>query len=131
MYKSMTTNLMVESVKRSIAFYKDILGFSVTVTAPGENNDIIFAILSKDGLLLMLQEKNSLASEYPELGTDRIKPSITLYCTVEDLDALHEEIKAKYPIYKGPYITFYGSKEFAILDPDGYALTFAKHGEMQ
>ena len=41
MYKSMTINLMVKSVEKSIAFYKDVLGFSVLVTAPGENNDIM------------------------------------------------------------------------------------------
>ena len=127
MYRSMATNLMVESVERSIAFYKDVLGFSVAVSVPGEKGGLVFSILSKDGLTLMVQEKGSLTGEYSVLKTDVIKPSITLYCTVDDLDALFEEIKAKYKVYKEPYVTPYGAREFAIIDPDGYPLTFAEH----
>ena len=60
MYKSMTTNLMVESVDKSIVFYRDVLGFSVVTSVPGKGNELQFAIMSNDDILLMLQEKDNL-----------------------------------------------------------------------
>ena len=127
MYKSVATNLMVRSVDKSISFYKDVLGFSEVAVVPGDNGQPIFAILVKDGLTLMMQDKDSLTDEYSILGTDKIKPSITIYYTVDDLDSLYNDIKSKHPVYKDPYVTSYGAREFAILDPDGYPLTFAEH----
>ena len=60
MYKSMTTNLMVESVDKSIVFYRDVLGFSVVTSVPGKGNELQVAIMSNDDILLMLQEKDNL-----------------------------------------------------------------------
>ncbi len=65
MYTKMTTNLMVQSVDKSIDFYKNILGFSVLASIPGKNDELQFAILSKDELMLMLQEKSNFIEEYP------------------------------------------------------------------
>ena len=127
MYKTLVTNMMVEDVNRSLSFYKDILGFLEEAVVPGEDGKPVFAIMVKDGLYLMIQEKNSLVAEYSVMAADKIKPTITLYITVDDLDLLYSEIKKKYPVYKDPYITSYGAREFAVLDPDGYALTFAKY----
>lgn len=127
MYKSMVTNLMVESVDKAIEFYKDLLGFQVIDTVPGEKNELQFAILVKDDLMLMLDEKNVFMEEYPVLKTDKVQPSISLYITVDNFDVLYEEIKAKHPIYVEIHNTFYGAKEFAITDLDGYVLTFAEY----
>ena len=125
MYRSVATNLMVESIGKALEFYEDVLGFSVDASVPDEKGVSIFAILSKDGTSIMLQEKGSLVSEYPILDTERIKPSITLYFIVDDVDAYYEEMKGRYPIYVELHTTPYGAREFAVLDADGYPLTFA------
>jgi len=127
MYKNMTTNLMVESVDKTIAFYKEILGFSLVVSVPGKNDAFQFAILSKDKLMLMVQEKSNFIEEYPVLDTLKIRPSVSLYIAVDDFDALYEEIKSKHPINTELHTSFYGAREFAITDIDGYVLTFAEH----
>ena len=127
MYKSITTNLMVESVDESIAFYQDILGFSVLTSVPSESGGLQFAILSKDGLNLMMQEKGDLIKEYPSLNTSRVQPSVTLYITVDDFGGLYEELKDKYNILSDVHETFYGTKEFAIADNNGYVLTITEH----
>ena len=129
MYTNMTTNLMVESVDKAIAFYEGVLGFSIIASAPGKNGGLQFAILSKDGLMLMLQEKGNLIEEYPVLNTDAVHPSVTLYIMVDNFDALYAEIKGKYPIYTEIHTSFYGAKEFAITDVDGYVLTFTENKE--
>jgi uncharacterized glyoxalase superfamily protein PhnB len=122
----MTTNLMVESVDASVAFYRDILGFSIVASVPGKKDALQFAILAKDNLTLMLQERTSLAEEYPTLATARVRPSATLYINTDDLNGLYQELKAKHAILCDMHTSFYGAKEFAIADTDGYVLTFAE-----
>ena len=68
MFTNMTTNLMVENAEKSIAFYGDVLGFAVVASVPGKAGGLQFAILSKDGLSLMVQEKSSMIEEYPVLS---------------------------------------------------------------
>jgi len=130
MYTNITTNLMVESVDKAIAFYQNILGFSVAASVPGKNDELQFAILSKDKLSLMVQEKSNLIEEYPVLETDKVYPSICLYIMADDFDALYEEIKGKYPISTDLHTSFYGAEEFAITDADGYVLTFTEHKDI-
>ena len=129
MYTNMTTNLMVQSVDKAIAFYKDILDFSVIASVPGRIEELQFAILSKDKLMLMLQEKNNFIEEYPVLKTSMVQPSVSLYIMVDNFDALYEKLKSKYSINTELHTTFYGAREFAITDIDGYVLTFTEHRE--
>ena len=127
MYTNMTTNLMVENVDRSVAFYTNVLGFAVSVSVPGKKDALQFAIITKDHLSLMLQEKNNFIEEYPVLATETVHPSVSLYIVVDDFVALYDALKACCPINTELHTSFYGAKEFAITDPDGYVLTFAEN----
>lgn len=129
MYKNITTNLMVMSVDESVDFYQKILSLEVVASVPAEDQTLQFAILSKESVTLMLQEKQNLSKEYPILTTEKIKPSVTLYITIDKFDEFYENIKRAYPIYTEPHATFYGAKEFAVTDPDGYVLTFTEYKE--
>ena len=126
MFKNMTTNLMVENVEKSIAFYQEILGFAVVVSVPSQEGGLQFAILAKDNLTIMVQEKNNLMKEYPALKTEKLQPSVTLYITVDELDTLYNEMEKSYSINTKMHTSFYGTREFAITDVDGYVLTFAE-----
>jgi len=129
MFKNMTTNLMVDNVEKSIAFYQEILGFAVVVSVPSQEGGLQFAILAKDDLTIMVQEKNNLMEEYPVLKAEKLQPSITLYITVDDLDTLYNEIEKSYSINTKMHTSFYGAREFAIMDVDGYILTFTENKE--
>ena len=126
MYKNITTNLMVASVDASVKFYHEVLGLEVVASVPAKNQTLQFAILAKEAMTLMLQEKENLSEEYPILAAKKIQPSITLYITVENFEEFYTTIKSNYPIYTEPHKTFY---EFAITDPDGYVLTFTEYKE--
>ncbi|MBO0412765.1 VOC family protein [Enterococcus hulanensis] len=129
MYKNITTNLMVASVDKSVAFYQEILGLEVVASVPANDQSLQFAILAKEAVTLMLQEKSNLSEEYPILATEKIQPSITLYITIENFEEFYTNTKKAYPIYTEPHATFYGAKEFVITDPDGYVLTFTEYKE--
>ncbi|GHV46008.1 hypothetical protein FACS189499_00180 [Clostridia bacterium] len=128
MYVSATTNLMVESVGESVAFYRDILGFLVvTSVCPAGSGELQFAIVAKDNVTLMFQERSNLSGEYPVLATDKVHPSVTLYIKADNFDALYIELKDKCTVLNEVHTTFYGAKEFAIKDNSGYVLTFTEN----
>ena len=58
----LTPVLMGANVKESIAFYSSVFGFESNIIAPSMEEPV-FASIEKDGVEIMLQEKNSMAAE--------------------------------------------------------------------
>lgn len=125
MYQTITTNIMVSSVEETINFYEEKLGFERVLTVPEEGETFVFAILKKNNISIMLQEKNSLIEEYPTLKTDIIQPMFTLFITVDNVEKMYEEVKDKVEIAKELHHTFYGKPEFAIFDNNHNILTIS------
>ena len=127
MYQSITPNLMTENVEETVKFYNESLGFATVATVPNQSTGKLqFAILAKDNLTLMFQERTSMVGEYQALATEKTKPCCTIYVKVDNVEALAKELSAKTKIIKDLHKTFYGATEFAILDNNGYVLTFAQ-----
>ena len=62
--QTLSPNLMVKDVTASINFYHDILGLEILMKIP-EDNKPIWALLQKNNITIMLQQKESLIEEYP------------------------------------------------------------------
>jgi catechol 2,3-dioxygenase-like lactoylglutathione lyase family enzyme len=105
--KAIETRLPVTDVKRSAAFYSDVLGLHVGTLWPDDLPQ--FAILNRDGLRLQLGVSDSSG-----VG------GCTLCFDVTDATALHSKIKEKVEIEWGPEVYFYHRREFAFRDPDGH-----------
>ena len=127
MFKSMTTNLMVEEVEKTVEFYCEVLEFNVLNSVPNKRGGLQFSILQRDGFNLMIQERVNLIEEYPSIASDRVYPSATLYIGVENIDRMYKKMKEKYEILCDIHKTFYGSDEFAIEDNNGYIITFTEY----
>lgn len=125
MYETITTNIMVNNVKETIKFYVENLGFQKVLSVPEDGDILNFAILSKDKISIMFQEKENLIEEYPTLNIRDIVPTFTLFITVDNVKALYDELKEKVQIAKELHQTFYGQDEFAIFDNNGNVLTIA------
>ena len=124
-FKKLTPNLLVASVERSLAFYVDTLGFSRGMTVP-EQSPFAFASVTGGAVEIFFNDAAGAVKEYPGFAGKPIGATGTLFIEVERIDALHDRIK---PIVKivMPIVTqFYGMREFAIEDPDGYVITFAE-----
>lgn len=119
----MTTNLMVESVEETTAFYQEILGFTTVTSVPNDKGFLNFAIMANDNLTLMFQQKDNFIEEYPSLATKTVKASISLFIVVDNFVELYRLVKGKAEMLADIHETFYGSKEFAIADNNGYVLT--------
>jgi len=127
--KSLVPNLMVANVETTVAFYRDVLGFSVIAQVPPEGGAHVWAFMNQGGAFVMLQEKNSLVAEIPEFANHKIGGSFTLYVVVPDVHALYKKVAGKVRMVCDMHTTFYGAEEFAIADCNGYILAFAQHKE--
>ncbi len=113
----------VADVARSAAYYREVLGFDYN-RIWGEPP--CFCMPQRDGQIFMLSEAADPEDIKPN-GRDG--ETWDAYVWVDDADALFEEVQAKgaVVIYPPTDRPFYGNREFAIADPDGYLIAFA-HG---
>ena len=121
---SLTPNLMVKNVDETITFYRDTLGFTVTMKMP-EQGPATWAYINHGTVALMFQEEQSITQEYPQLAGS-ICAGFTLYLETDNVDAVYDHLKDKVTVVKEPHITFYGKKELAIQDNNGIILVFAQ-----
>lgn len=126
MLKTLTPNVMVEDVKATIDFYRQVLGFEPISEVPPNADVLDWAMIKRDDVALMLQARASLAGELPALKDVPIGGSMTFYIQMEGVEALYNEIKGKVEIVRDMHTTFYGAREFAIRDNNGYILAFAQ-----
>jgi len=124
-FKKLTPNLLVSNVERSLAFYVDTLGFARGMTVP-DASPFVFASVTSEPVEIFLNDAKTAVKEYPAFANKPIGATGTLYIEVEGVDALHDLIKSKVKIVIPIATQFYGMREFAIEDPDGYVLTFAE-----
>lgn len=112
-----TPRLPVADLGRTVAFYTRVLGFEVSVVWP--ENHPTFAILDRDAV--------SLGFFTPDAHRGRVTiGTADLYLGADDVLAMHTAIKDDVQVEWGPEVYFYGRREFAIRDPDGYLLIFTE-----
>jgi uncharacterized glyoxalase superfamily protein PhnB len=124
-FKKLTPNLLVASVERSLAFYIDTLGFERGMTVP-DASPFVFASVTSGSIELFFNDATAAVKEYPALSGKPIGATATLFIEVEGVDALHDRLKPAVKIVMPIVTQFYGMREFAIEDPDGYVITFAQ-----
>jgi catechol 2,3-dioxygenase-like lactoylglutathione lyase family enzyme len=124
-FKKLTPNLLVDDVERSLRFYVEVLGFSRGMTVP-EAPPFVFGSVVSGSVEIFFNEKQTAAKEYPAFAGKIPALTGTLFIEMDEVEALHEGLKSIVPIVM-PFVTqWYGLKEFAIADPDGYVITFAE-----
>jgi uncharacterized glyoxalase superfamily protein PhnB len=124
-FKKLTPNLLVASVERSLAFYVDTLGFTPGFTVP-DASPFVFASVTSGDVEIFFNDAAAAVKEYPAFAARPIGATGTLYIEVEGVDALHDRLKDRVPIVMPMVAQFYGTREFAISDPDLYVITFAE-----
>jgi uncharacterized glyoxalase superfamily protein PhnB len=123
--KSLTPNLVVADVGRSVVFYRDKLGFTVVTTVP-EQAPYVFALLQAGGAQVMLNAPEAATAEYPMFANRPIGGTLTLFFMVADVRAAWEALRGTVKVTMPLEVKWYGLTEFAFEDPDGYVVTFAE-----
>jgi lactoylglutathione lyase len=124
-FTKLTPNLLVASVERSLAFYVDTLGFERGITVP-DASPFAFASVTSGAAEIFFNDAAGAVKEYPGFGGKPIGCTGTLFVELQGVDALHDRIEAAVTIVMPLATKFYGMREFAIEDPDGYVITFAE-----
>jgi lactoylglutathione lyase len=124
-FKKLTPNLVVANVERSLAFYVDALGFERAMTVP-EQSPFVFAAVTSGPIEIFFNDAAAAVKEYPAFDGRPIGATGTMFIEMEGVDALHDRLKRSVKIVMPIVTQFYGMREFAIEDPDGYVITFAE-----
>jgi uncharacterized glyoxalase superfamily protein PhnB len=115
-FTSMTPMLQTGDLRRTIAFYKEILGFELLGLWPDDATPV-WCELASGGARLMFMTNDHLGE--PQL-------SGTLYIRTDDVLELHARIADRVEVEWGPEIYDYGMHEFAIKDCNGYRISFGQ-----
>jgi uncharacterized glyoxalase superfamily protein PhnB len=121
-FESATPSLIVSDMAASLAFYRDVLGFELKDSVP-DAPPFVFAWLERGDVKIFLNDAKPVVAEFTTL---RAGNTSTLFIIVNDVDGLHAEISSRSRVVMGLKDQFYGMREFAIFDPDGYLVTFAQ-----
>ena len=121
----LTPNLVVSDVARSVAFYRDVLGFTVEMSVPDEA-PFVFASVQSGPIEIFLNAPDPAFAEYPAFKDRPIGGTLTLFIEVKDIHAAHAALKDRVTIVMPLEKKWYGVTEFAFTDPDGYILTLAE-----
>ena len=108
-----------EDLPRTIEFYTQKLGFNLDLAWPEEAPT--FCLLERDQVTLGFFAVTDSHCRGPvTIGASE------LFIEIEDAQGLFEAIKGQVTIDWGPEVYFYGRREFAVKDPDGYLLIFSE-----
>jgi uncharacterized glyoxalase superfamily protein PhnB len=127
-FTRLTPNLIVSSVERSLAFYTDVLGFVHGMTVPDES-PFVFASVTSGPIEIFFNDAAAATKEYPTFAGKPLGATGTMFIemdSAEPIDTLHDRIKSRAKVTMPLVTQFYGMREFAIEDPDGYVITFAQ-----
>ncbi|NMC36310.1 VOC family protein [Candidatus Beckwithbacteria bacterium] len=121
--------LYISSLKKSLEFYVDIIGFKIEYSREHPN----FAFLSYQGSQLMIQElvpgeKEKENLDYP------FGRGINFQIDTESVNPIMKSLKQhEYPLIRGIKDSWYqagkvvyGCREILVNDPDGYLLRFSE-----
>jgi uncharacterized glyoxalase superfamily protein PhnB len=121
--RSLSPSLTVNDLQRSLAWYRDIVGFVVEDT--WERDGKVVGASLKAGTVTLVLSQDDWA-----MGRDRAKgQGLRLHCqTVQDVDELAALIKARGgALASEPADQPWGGRAFSLTDPDGFKLTIAKY----
>ena len=123
--KKLTPNLVVSNVEASLKFYREMLGLETGMTVP-EQAPYVFGSVTNGAVELFFNDQKVVAAEYPKLAAT-IGGSFTLYMEVDDLRAVQDQVQKNGAKISMPVTEqFYGMREFAFEDGDGYTITIAE-----
>lgn len=114
-----TPFMHVPDIEAALAFFTDILGFTCRF---------------RQGTYAYVQREEAAFRLLQNAGDDGAPPGNRRFCyyiDVEDVDAIHQELKPKIPLLNdgdvhGPIDQIYGQRELLVIAPDGNIIAFGQ-----
>jgi glyoxylase I family protein len=123
----LTPLISVWDMPTSLAFYRDLLGFTVFFASPevdtAEGCFSHYMWLKFGAADIMLNTQYD-SNERPTQPPPKIPKEAIFYIHCSDVDLAHRELSARGLKAKPPTLAGYGLKLFSVEDPDGYTIVF-------
>jgi lactoylglutathione lyase len=119
--RSASPSFTVNDLQRSLAFYRDVLGF--TEKERWERDGALHGVELVAGSMSLF-----LAQDDWQKGRDRVKgQGFRIYCdTSQDIDALARQVQERGgTLAEEPKDQPWGGRDFAVVDPDGFKITIS------
>jgi uncharacterized glyoxalase superfamily protein PhnB len=116
--RSLSTSLTVKDLEASLAWYRDVVGF--TVTQQHEREGVVRAVSFSAGAVQLLINQDDGAK-----GMDRVKGEgfSLMFTTSQDVDAIARGITERGgTLDSEPADMPWGARVFRLRDPDGFRL---------
>ena len=114
--KKISPLLLVTDIERSIEFYTKKLGFDVDF-----RYEDFYSGISKDGCSIHLKTGTP---SIEERNNKRKNEDIDMVISVDHIEELYEELRGQSIEFTQPLRTMDYGKEFYLVDPDGYIISF-------
>ena len=112
---SATVRYIVDDVGRAVDFYRDRLGFAVI-----QQFGPAMAMVERDGLRLWLAGPPASASRPMPDGAQPVPGGWSRFVlTVDDLDALVQQLRAEGVAFRNDIVTGPGGRQILVQDPAG------------
>jgi uncharacterized glyoxalase superfamily protein PhnB len=130
-FQKLTPNLVVRDVAASMDFYRYVLGFQPAITVP-EQPPYVFGSVASGAVEIFFNDQKAVAEDYPALGAKPIGGCLTLFMEVEGIEEILAVVqKSSAKITMPLKEQFYGMREFAFEDPEGWIVTIAERVKQQ
>lgn len=116
---SLTASLTVNDIEKSLAWYRDVLGF--TVKDRWEDGGTLYGVELRAGTVTFILNQDDFSR-----GRDRAKGvGFRLYGnTRQDIDGLAADIKSRGGVLaQEPMDREWGTRDFSVVDLDGYRIS--------
>jgi uncharacterized glyoxalase superfamily protein PhnB len=125
-YQKLTPNLVVGDVAESLKFYQNVLGFDRGMTVP-EEAPYVFGSVTSGAVEIFFNDKKAVGEDYPPLVARPIGGTLTLFLEVEGIEEILSRVQNSGAKIVMPLKTqFYGMREFAFEDAEGWVITIAE-----
>ena len=123
----LTPLIGVFDMPTSLAFYRDVLGFTVVFASPevvtAEGRFSHFMWLRFGGAEIMLNTQYD-SNERPMQPPEKTPKDAVFYIGCSDVELAYKELTERGLNAERPKMAPYGLKLFSVEDPDGYSVVF-------
>jgi len=118
---SISLSLTANDIDRSLAWYTDVLGFTIDQKHEREGTMVAVSLKAGDARIVLGRDDGAK-------GLNRVKGAgcSMMFTTTQDIDALAQRIKAAGgALLTEPETAPWGPRLFRIADPDGFTFVFS------
>ena len=123
--RNVITLLQVFDMRRSVAFYRDVLEFKIVETS-GPGTDYYWAMLALGPETIMLNTAYDEGERPSSPDRDRAVAhgDTILYFLCDDADGAYAHLRDRGWPAEEPFTTHYGMRQVYTHDPDGFGICF-------